>query len=212
MYYERPKDEEELQKREAIGTIRASRFVREFAKSDKPIDSGVVYDIHRQIFKDAWPEIAGVLRTEEAMITDSSHLPPHYSQVPGSMIELGRELQERMEALKKLPTMNHPGIDLNENEMTMIEKIIEVTAWVHHKVVYIHPFVDGNGRTARLMANLVLERCRLIGISIKVERENKNRYRQALQQIDQHGDYGPLEDIIAEGLIDRYNGIHDRIV
>jgi cell filamentation protein len=212
VYYERPKDEEELQKREAIGTIRASRFVREFAKSDEPLDNGVVYAIHKKIFEDAWPEIAGVLRTEEAMITDSPHLPPHFSQVPGLMLELGRELKERMDALKTLPTMNRFGVDLNEEEMTMIEKIIAVTSWVHHKIVYIHPFVDGNGRTARLMANLVLERCRLIGISIKVERENKNRYRQALQQIDQHGDYGPLEDIIAEGLIDRYNGIHDRIV
>ena len=212
MFYERPKDEEELQKREAIGTIRASRFVREFAKSDKPIDNGVIYDIHKQIFKDAWPEIAGVLRTEEAMITDSSHLPPHYSQVPGLMIELGRELKERMDSLKNLPMMNHFGVEFSEDEVKMIDKIIAVTAWVHHKIVYIHPFVDGNGRTARLVANLVLERCRLIGISIKVERENKNCYRQALQQIDQHGDYEPLEGIIAEGLIDRYNGIHDRIV
>jgi hypothetical protein len=52
----------------------------------------------------------------------------------------------------------------------------------------------------------------LIGISIKIERENKNRYRTALQQIDQMGDFGPLEDIILEGLFDRYNGIQQKLL
>ena len=62
------------------------------------------------------------------------------------------------------------------------------------------------------MSNLILERFRLIGISIKIERENKNRYRTALQQIDQMGDFGPLEDIILEGLFDRYNGIQQKLL
>jgi Fic family protein len=34
--------------------------------------------------------------------------------------------------------------------------IAELAAWVHYKLVYIHPFIDGNGRTARLLMNLVL--------------------------------------------------------
>ena len=212
MYYERPKSEEELQKREAVGTIKASRFVREFAKSGKPINAALVYDIHKIIFKDAWPEIAGVLRTEEARITGSPHLPPHHSQIPGLMIDLDKELKERIAPLKVLPVMNRFGLDLNKKEQAMIEAIVRVATWIHHKIVFIHPFVDGNGRTSRLMTNLILERYRLIGISIKIERENKNRYRQALQQIDQKGDYKPLEGIIIEGLVDRYNGVKDSIV
>jgi Fic family protein len=32
----------------------------------------------------------------------------------------------------------------------------ELAAWVHYKIVYIHPFTDGNGRTARLLMNLIL--------------------------------------------------------
>lgn len=212
MFFTRPADEKELQKREAIGTIRAARFVRKFAESHKPIDLNVVYAIHREILKDAWPEVAGVLRTEEARITDSPYLPPHHSQIPGLMLELDKELKEQIAGLERIPVMHRFGVNLGEKEEKMITKVVHIVAWIHHKLVYIHPFVDGNGRTSRLMANLFLERFRLIGISIKVERENKNRYRAALRQIDQHGDYEPLEEIIVEGLIDRYSGITQKII
>ena len=63
-----------------------------------------------------------------------------------------------------------------------IEKIIRLSAWVHHKITHIHPFREGNGRTARLAGNLILERYGLVGISIKVEKENKNQYCNALAQ------------------------------
>lgn len=49
----RPKNEEELQKREAVGVIRASRFVRKYAKSHKPITVAGIRAIHKEIFKDA---------------------------------------------------------------------------------------------------------------------------------------------------------------
>jgi Fic family protein len=209
MFFVRPADEEELQKREAAGTISAARLVRSIAESADPIDGRVIYEIHKTIFAKAWPEIAGVLRTEDATITDSSHLPPHYSRIPGLMLDLGRELQKRTELLTPLPSFD---VDLNDKETKMIDEIIHVAAWVHHQIVYIHPFVDGNGRTARLVTNLILERFRLIGISIKIERENKNRYRAALQQIDKMWDYEPLEAIIVEGLLDRYNGIQQKVV
>jgi len=167
MYFTRPADEEELQKREAIGTISASRLVRSIAESTQSIDVAVIYEIHKTIFAKAWPEIAGVLRTEETTITDSSHVPPHFSQVPGHMLELDKELKERMRDLSPLPAMHGFGVALNDGEEVMIGKIVHVAAWIHHKIVHIHPFVDGNGRTARLMVNLILERFRLIGISIK---------------------------------------------
>jgi hypothetical protein len=56
----RPEDKGELQKREAIGVIRASRFVRKFANSKSSIDIGTIQKIHAVIFQEAWPEVAGV--------------------------------------------------------------------------------------------------------------------------------------------------------
>ena len=62
-HYERPKNEEEFQKREAIGVIRASRLLK-IAESEKPIDVLIINQIHKTIYKNAWPEIAGVFRGE----------------------------------------------------------------------------------------------------------------------------------------------------
>ncbi len=64
----RPGDEAELQKREAIGVIRASRFVRKYANAKDAIDISTIQKVHEVIFKDAWPEIAGKWRTENLKI------------------------------------------------------------------------------------------------------------------------------------------------
>jgi hypothetical protein len=125
VFFVRAVDEEDLQKREAIGTIKASRFVRQWADADKPIDIGVVYAIHKLIFGTAWPEIAGVLRTEEASITDSLHLPPHHSHIPGLMLELDQELRKNVGSLTALPVMNDFGVNFNTQEEDMIGNIIQ---------------------------------------------------------------------------------------
>ncbi len=208
---QRPKDEEELQKREVIGTIRASRFVRALARAKTSINVETVYAIHKEIFKDAWPEIAGILRIEDLKITGSHHRPPHYSEVPALMMGVNTELVKKLQMLRSVSGFAMDG-KANQQELEMIQNILAVTAWAHHKITHIHPFRDGNGRTARLLGNLILERYGLVGVSIKIERENRNRYRASLSQIDTMNDHEPLMNIIAEGIVDRYNGVPMRIV
>ena len=58
-----------------------------------------------------------------------------------------------------------------------------------------------------MASNLILERYGLVGISIKVEKENKNRYQKALAQIDKFQDYEPLMELIYEDLVERYHGV-----
>lgn len=204
---DRPDNEEELQKREAVGVIRASRFVRKYAHSHNAITVQVVRDIHKEIFKDAWSDIAGEYRNEEMSITDSDLLLPHHSDVPARMVELNLELQE------KLRDMGNAEGDISEVNHNMdqatesIDQVVRLAAWLHHQITFVHPFREGNGRTARLAANLILERYGLVGISIKVEKENKNRYRQALKQIDMYQDFEPLVELMYDGLLERYNGV-----
>jgi len=207
----RPQNEEELQKREAIGVIRASRFIRVYAKSNKPINIATIYQIHKEIFNDVWHEIAGVLRIENLEITDSHHKPPHFTEVPALMKWVDDQFVEKLKNLKSIRSLKLTG-NPSDKEMNMLDNIINTAAWIHHQITHIHPFRDGNGRTARLAANLILERYGLVGISIKFEKENKNKYRRALQQIDKMNDYESLVEIIYEGLIDRYNGADLKLI
>jgi cell filamentation protein len=205
---ERPCTEEELQKGEAIGVIRASRFVRRYARSHKNIDIDVILNIHKEIFKDIWPDIAGKLRDENIKIAHSSHLPVHFSEVSKLINILDNELKEFLE---KLDISEGIILDAKNNSdekmMEEIGKVVYLSAWIHHQITYIHPFREGNGRTARLVGNLILERYGLVGISIKMEKENKNGYCNALVQIDKMNDYEPLISLISDGLVDRYNGV-----
>ena len=204
----RPKNEEELQKREAIGVIRASRFVRRYAHSHKIINVETICAIHEEIFKKAWLEIAGKYRDEELSITDSELLLPHHTQIPELMNKLDAELLKYINELKDCEGhILNLSIEVTDDALKCVEKVIYLASWLHHSITVIHPFREGNGRTARLATNLILERYGLVGISVKVEKENKNRYRKALAQVDKYGDYEPLENIISEGIIERYNGV-----
>ncbi len=203
----RPSDKQELQKREAIGVIRASRFVRKHSRSRKPITIGTICEIRQEIFKKAWPDIAGIYREENLKITDSSHHPPHFSEVPNFMKKAEEDLQERLKKIERAEGIIQNSIQDENLEIELIDQVIRVAAWLHHLITFVHPFRDGNGRTARLAANLILESHGLVGLSIKVEQQNKNSYRKALAQIDQHEDFEPLVELVYDGLIDRYNGV-----
>lgn len=204
----RPKDDADLEKRAAIGVIRASRFVRNYARKSKPIDISTLKLIHREIWKNAWPEIAGEYRAEDLKISGSKLLLPHYSMVPGLMEEVGGELAKKMNGISddcrgKIDILG----EVDDELIKCIDEVVSVAAWIHHIITAIHPFRDGNGRTARLVANLILERYGLVGISVKIEKENKNAYRKALAQIDEVKDHEPLKNLIYEGLSDRYGGV-----
>lgn len=203
----RPQTEKEMQKWEVVGVFRASRFVRKYAKSHNLIKADVIYQMHKKIFAEAWPEIAGVLRKENiSRISGSDHVPPHWKKVPEAMQEVDDKIHEYTDTLASVK-MDMQNSSNEPKAPEAFQKILQFAAYVHHAITYVHPFREGNGRTARLAANLVLERYGLVGISIKVERENKNHYCDALAQIDKFNDFEPLLNLMAEGLIDRYNGV-----
>lgn len=203
----RPKDNEDLERRAAIGLIRAARFVRSYSRTDQPIDISTINEIHHEIWKDVWPEIAGEYRTENLEITDSKLLLPHYSQVKKLIETANREFTAKLKDVGDCRGVIASFDEPSEELIECIDRVVFVAAWIHHTATYIHPYREGNGRTARLAANLVLERYGLVGISVKVEKENKGTYRKALRQIDEAKDYEPLKNLIYDGLTDRYGGV-----
>ena len=72
---------------------------------------------------------------------------------------------------------------------------IELAAIVHYKLVFIHPFYDGNGRTSRLLMNLILMQAGYPPVIIKVQ--DRAEYYQHLQTAN-NGDIRPFIRFIAQ--------------
>jgi Fic family protein len=75
----------------------------------------------------------------------------------------------------------------------------EVLARIHVDFERLHPFIDGNGRTGRLLLNLLLTR--LGWPPIVIFKEQRGRYLKALDRAD-HDDLGPLAEIIVRAVVD----------
>ena len=78
-------------------------------------------------------------------------------------------------------------------------RTIESLAEAHHRFEQIHPFLDGNGRTGRLLLNLVL--VRLGYAPAIVYKRDRTKYLQALRSADV-GDSGRLGELIARAVLD----------
>ena len=90
--------------------------------------------LHALFYGGIDPEHAGRYREGQVFITGTEYVPPTAEEVPGLMAGLVEELNKRRDAM-------HPVL---------------LAAYAHRRLVDIHPFQDGNGRTARLLMNLIL--------------------------------------------------------
>jgi len=114
---------------------------------------------------------AGRYRNSGVIIGGAMHRPPEAIAVPSLM----KKMIEWYADNKKL----HP---------------MELASIIHHKLVNIHPFFDGNGRTARLVMNIILMQA---GFPLAVVLKNdRQRYYAALSTADK-GDYLPFVNFIA---------------
>ena len=93
-----------------------------------------VLELHKLFYARIDAHNAGAYRTQPVFISGTDTAPPPPTKVP-------RLMQEFAEDIIQLQKKCHP---------------IEYAALVHLKLVQIHPFIDGNGRTARLIMNLAL--------------------------------------------------------
>jgi len=144
-------------------------------KNQQTISEHLIRSIHSLVVKKTDEEFAGKYRTSNVLIGGSNYTPPDALQVSTDMNKL-------MSWLVKERKNTH---------------LIELSAILHHKLVYIHPFFDGNGRTARLMMNIVLMRGKYPLVVIL--KNDRKKYYNALDKADK-GDYLFLVKFIAQAV------------
>lgn len=173
---------------EVEGTKKGLEFIAEWVKKNKQakITPEFICKLHEVAYGWIFPDWAGKYR--KIQVTFSGKEAPSYFQISELIHTLCEDLAER---LKHLPKADQENYSI---------EIIKLLAWFQHRFVFIHPFQDYNGRTARMPTSLILLQKNLPTIEIKVAKSsNRKQYLQAMQNADQ-GNYTLFEEIISQSL------------
>lgn len=177
-----------LVKLELEGVKKGLEYIAGLVKEGRvfPITPKLVCKLHNTAFGWIFPKWAGKYRTIQ--VAFSGKEAPAYYQVPELVINLCEDLNER---LKHLP---------RKDREDFIIKVVELLAWFQHRFVFIHPFQDYNGRTARILTTLILLQLNLPPIELKAEAgKDRIRYLKAMQKADE-GNFSFLETLINNAL------------
>ena len=145
---------------EAINHAEAISYIKDIAKQDIEISERTIKEIHALILHGIDRENAGRYRTVPVMISGSTHMPPQPYLIEKQMENFILRFKQ-MEAEKVHPVL--------------------IAAYLHDELVRIHPFIDGNGRTSRLLMNLYLLRHGYVIITLKGSNDAKVNYYKALE-------------------------------
>lgn len=152
---------------EAINHSQAIEFIKDIAKKDIKIDERLIKEIHSIILYGIDRDNAGKYRNVPVIISGSTHIPPQPYLIEPQMQAFMQEFNCKEEAKE------HPII---------------IAAYLHDELVKIHPFIDGNGRTSRLLMNLYLLRKGYVVINLKGDNESKRSYYSSLEKSHTTGD------------------------
>ncbi len=144
---------------EAINHQEAISYIKQLQERNFSINERELLSIHNLILRGIIQEDAGKYRKVQVMIKGSSHLPPQPYLVAKAMEDYFIWFLE------------------NKNKMHPII----LAAEMHERLVKIHPFIDGNGRTSRLVMNLILLQHGYVIANIKGDYDTRIRYYKALE-------------------------------
>ena len=160
---------------EVINHGEAIQYVKDLVDRKIELSENVVKSIHQLVLRNIDDENAGRYRTINVGISGSKHNPPNFIAVPDKMEQLIQWYQQKKDHL-------HP---------------VELAAKLHFQFVYIHPFTDGNGRTARLLMNLVLMSYGFPPAIVKAESGVRLQYYETLEEASVKDNLNPFIHLIA---------------
>ena len=163
---------------EAVGHRDAFLYIEQLIKDKIPFSERVTKEIHSLVLMDR-PEDKGVYRRIPVRIMGAYHEPPQPYLVAPQMEQLVAEFAN---------TKLHP---------------IEAAVLFHLKFEGIHPFIDGNGRTGRLILNFTLMQHGYPPINVKFA--DRIRYYEAFDSYYRDGDAGAMVALVAALVIEQLN-------
>jgi len=159
---------------EVVNHKDAILYIEEIVKNEEPFTEWQIKNIHRLVLKGVNDSYAGNYRDQQVMISGAEHMPPEPFLIKEKMEEFINWYNSDAQNM-------HP---------------VERAAMVHVIFVGIHPFIDGNGRTSRLLLNLELMKSGYPPIVIKTD--NRLRYYSALDKAHTSGDNKNFVEIVKE--------------
>jgi Fic family protein/DNA-binding XRE family transcriptional regulator len=144
---------------EAINHQEAIGFIKDLMQRNVSLNERDLLSIHNLILRGIIPEDAGRYRKVQVMIKGSTHMPPQPFMV-------AKEMEDYF-----------IWYEINKNKLHPVV----LAAEMHERLVTIHPFIDGNGRTSRLVMNLILLQKGYIIANIKGDYDNRMQYFQTLE-------------------------------
>jgi Fic family protein len=155
---------------EAVDHYNAVLWMRELAAKTTPIDETTVRELHRRIVFRSQPEIGGIYSTLPRRIAGSPVVFPNAVKIPGLMKEYGEWLAN---------AAPEPATSFD----------------AHFR---LHPFADGNGRTARLLMNLLLLRGGYPPVAVRPE--DRKTYLDTLEDASMRDNLKPFQTFMHERL------------
>ena len=144
---------------EAINHKEAIDYIKQLMDKSTSLIEREVLAIHNLILRGIHSEDAGRYRKVQVMIKGSSHMPPQPFLV-------AKEMEDYFIWYEENKSKMHPVV---------------LAAEMHERLVTIHPFIDGNGRTSRLVMNLILLQHGYVIANIKGDYDSRMKYYQALE-------------------------------
>lgn len=144
---------------EAINHHEAIAFIKDLIQRNVSLNERDLLSIHNLILRGIIPEDAGRYRKVQVMIKGNIHTPPQPFMIT-------KEMEDYFIWYETNKNKVHPII---------------LAAEMHERLVTIHPFIDGNGRTSRLVMNLILLQKGYIIANIKGDYDNRMLYYQTLE-------------------------------
>ena len=160
---------------EAINHKDAILLVKELAQANTAIAPRDVLSIHQLVLRGIEDAHAGKYRNVQVLIKGSTHVPPAPYLIEKQMEDFYYWYHDNRKSL-------HPVL---------------LAAEIHERLVTIHPFIDGNGRTARLFMNLILLQHGFVIANIKGDTKSRMAYYSALEESQTKGKKNAFLKLVA---------------